>query len=124
MVRSSLSCGEDAHAVGIEDEGFDFGFGAVAGDFAAVPKEGDSGGIANFGDDFAVGADGGVGGGDESFLADLLAVGLDGNPGCFLGADHESQRRSRGFCWRRNGLGEISSGDIIIRFIAAGGSRV
>jgi len=124
VVRSGLSCGENAHAVGIEDEGFDFGFGAVNGDFAAVPQEGDSGGVADFGDDFAVGVDGGVGRGDESFLADGLAVGLDGDPGRFLGADHEREGSSSGFCWRGNGLGEISSGYIIIRFIAASGSCV
>ena len=76
----SLSGGNDSHAGGIEDEGFYFGFGAVGGDFLAVPEEGDSGGVADAGDDFSEGVDGGVSGGDESFLADELSVGEDGNP--------------------------------------------
>jgi len=69
--------GDYAHAGGIEDEGFYFGFGAVGGDFLAIPEEGDAGGIADAGDDFVTGADRGVGWGDESFVADGLAVGGD-----------------------------------------------
>ncbi len=68
------------HASGVKDEGLDFGFGSVGGDFLAVPEERDSGSVANLGDDFMIGADRGVGGGDESFLADGLAVGEDGDP--------------------------------------------
>ena len=80
------------HAGGVEDERLDFGFGAVGGDFLAIPEERNSGGVADLGDDFATGADRGVGGGDEGFLADILAVGEDGDPGRLCGADHESKR--------------------------------
>jgi hypothetical protein len=89
VCRGGLGGGNGSHAGGVEDEGFYFGFGAVGGNFMAVPEKGDSGGVADSGDDFAVGVDGGVSGGDESFLADELSVGQYGNPGGFLCADDE-----------------------------------
>ncbi len=120
VLRRKLRGRGDAHAVGIEDEGFYFGFGAVGGDFLAIPEESDSGGVADAGDDFTAGADGGMGGGDEGFLADGLAVGLDGDPGSFLGADHERQG-SGGFCGRLgNGLVGGARGYIIRLGIACG----
>lgn len=68
------------HAGGVEDESLHFGFGAVGADFLTIPEESNSGGVADLSDDFAIGADGGVGGGDEGFLTDGLAVGEDGDP--------------------------------------------
>ena len=79
-----------AHAIGGEDVGSDFSFGAVGGDFFAVPEEADSGGVAGLDDDLAVGANGSVGGSDESFVADAASVGRDGDPGVFRGADDQS----------------------------------
>lgn len=37
VLRRGLSCGEDAHAVGIEDEGFHFGLGAGGGNLLTIP---------------------------------------------------------------------------------------
>ena len=79
------------HAGGVEDESLHFGFGAAGGDILAIPEESNSGGVADLGDDFAIGADRGVGGGNEGFLADILAVGKDGDPGRLCGSDHESE---------------------------------
>jgi hypothetical protein len=87
ILHGELRGGDDAHAVGIEDEGFYFGFAAVGGDLLAIPEESDSGGVADPGDDFVAGADRGMGGGDEGFPADALSVGDDGDPGSFVGAD-------------------------------------
>ena len=89
--RGGCSWGNDVHAVGIEDKGLYFGFGAVGGNFLAIPQESDSGGVADLGDDFAGGADGSVRRGDEGFLADVLAVGEDRDPGSFSGADHQRE---------------------------------
>ena len=75
-----LGGGGEVHAGGVEDESLDFGFGAVGGDFLTIPEESDSGGVADLGDDFAIGADRGVSGRDEGFLTDGLAVGEDGDP--------------------------------------------
>jgi len=75
------------HAFGVEDKCFDFGFGAIGGDFLAIPKEGDAGGVADARDNFAAGADRRVCGGDQSFFAYGLAVGLNGDPGILRGAD-------------------------------------
>jgi len=81
--------GDDAHAVSIEDEGFHFRLGAVGGNFLAIPQEGDSSGIADPGYDFPVSVDRGMRRGNESFLADGLAVGLNGYPRCLMCPDHE-----------------------------------
>ena len=84
--------GHDAHAGVVEDEGFDFAFSAVGRDFLAVKQESDSGGVPDLGDDFASATDRGVGRSDQGFLVDILAVGEDGDPGRFGGADHQSER--------------------------------
>lgn len=86
-----LSGGKDSHAGGVEDEGFYFGFATFGGDFLAIPEEGDSGSVADFGDDFAGGSNRSVGGCDERFLADGLAVGEDGDPRSLGGADYKRQ---------------------------------
>src|SRR5580692_8266389 len=79
--------GGGALAVAVEDVGFYFAFGALSGNFLAVPGQGDGGGVADFDDDFASGANGEVGGSDESFLSWGLSVGGGGDPGIFCGAD-------------------------------------
>jgi hypothetical protein len=86
-----LSGGTDADASRIEDHGSDFGFGALGGDFFAIPEEIYSGGVAGFDCDFAGGVDRSVGGGDQGFGGDFLAVGVDGDPGIFRGADDQGQ---------------------------------
>lgn len=78
-----------SHAIGGEDVGTDFGFGAVGGDFFTVPKEADSGCVADFGYDFAGGSKGCVCGSNESFLADGLTVDGDGDPGIFGSANDQ-----------------------------------
>lgn len=93
VLARGLGCRDNVHAVGVEDEGFDFRFGAFGGDFFAVPEESHSGGVADLGDDFVVGANGGVSGGDQGFMADGLSVGEDGDPGSFCGADDEGEAR-------------------------------
>jgi len=108
------SGGDRVHARGVEDESFDFGFGAGGGDLLAVPEEGDSGGVADSGDDFVGGADGGVGRGDESLLADGLAVGEDGDPGGFVGADDEHKGSSRGVGGLRIWFGEGANGYVVL----------
>src|SRR6202158_4985842 len=102
VLRRGLSCGDDAHAVAIEDESFYFGLGAVGGDLLTIPEESDSSGVADLGDDFMVGADRGMGRGDEGFATDGLAIGDERDPGSFVGADHELQLGGR-FC-RRLGI--------------------
>ncbi len=97
LILGGWGGGGDSHAGGVEGEGFDFGFGAIGGDFLAVEEERDAGGIADFGDDFAAGSDRGVGGGDQGFVADGLSVGGDGDPGSFGGADKECKSRRRCF---------------------------
>lgn len=62
------------HALGVEDEGFDFGLGALGWELFAVPKETDASRVADADDDLASGVDGGVGGSDESFVADDLSI--------------------------------------------------
>jgi hypothetical protein len=118
ILRRGLSCGDNAHAVAIEDESFYFGLGAVGGDLLTIPEESDSGGIADLGDDFMVGADGGMGRGDEGFAADGLAVCDERDPGSFVGADHELQLGGR-FC-RRVGIWLVGNGSIIGRGAACG----
>lgn len=82
----------DVHAGGVESKSLGFAFDAVGGDFLAVPYKRDSGGIADAGDDFVGGANGGVRGGDEHFAVDDLAVGGNGDPGGFGGADYQRER--------------------------------
>ena len=104
--------GDDAHAGGVEEEGFDFGFGASSRDFLSVKEEGDAGGVADAGDDLAIGFDGSVGGSDEGFLAGDLTVGGDGDPGSFSGADDEFEGgRSCVGCFGRRLL-EVVDGDV------------
>ena len=119
IISRGLSCWQHAHARGIEDEGFDLRFGAVSGDFLAVKQESDSGGVADSSDDFAGGADGGVGGSDQGFLVDILAVGKDGDPGSFRGAD-DQRERGRGWLRRfRNRLSEGANGHIVLVVVTA-----
>lgn len=75
--------GDFAHALGVEQERFDFAGIALGGDFLSVEQEADAAGVADSGDEFAGGAEGGGGGGDEGFVSDGLAVGSDGDPGSF-----------------------------------------
>ena len=101
-----------SHPLRVEDEGFGFGFGALGWELFAVPEKTNAGGVADSDDEFTRGVEGSGGGRDESFLAHQLAVGLDGDPGGFGGADNQSQRL-RGFF---GGLGvtggEGSNGDV------------
>ncbi len=62
------------HALCIEGEGFNLGFGALHGDVLAVPGERNARGIADPRDDFMAGMNGSVGRSDESFLRDELAI--------------------------------------------------
>ena len=104
--------GDGVHAGGVEGESFDFGFGALRFDFLIVPEERDSGGVADFDGNFAGGANGRVGGGDQRFLRVRLAVGDHGDPSRFVGAD--DQRHGSGGIRRRSRRRiEGANGDII-----------
>ena len=46
ILSGGLRWGEDLHAGGVEDEGFDFGFGALGGEFLAIPDKGHARSIA------------------------------------------------------------------------------
>lgn len=98
--------------MGIEDEGFGFGFGALGWELFAVPEETYAGGVADSDDEFASGVKGSGGGGDKSFLAHELAIGLDRDPGSFCGPDDQRQ----GLRWFCGGLGiaggEGANGDV------------
>lgn len=111
LVRRLIGSGS-SHPLGIEDEGSGFGFGALGWELFAVPEETYAGGVADSDDEFTSGVEGSGGGRDESFLAHELAIGLDGDPGSFGGADNQSQRL-RGFF---GGLGvaggEGANGDV------------
>jgi hypothetical protein len=88
-IWSGWLIGHLAHALGIENVGFNLGFGALGRDLLAIPQKADASGVADSGNDLAAGADGGVRRRDESFLADRLAIGGDGDPGSLGRADHE-----------------------------------
>ena len=77
------------HAVGIEDEILDLGFGTLHGDLPAIQDKGDPGGVADAHRDFPRGADGCVRRSDESFLGYELAIGENGHPGVFSGANDQ-----------------------------------
>lgn len=79
----------------VEGVGADLAFVAGSRDFLAVEKEADGGGVAGADDDFAAGADGGVRGCDQGFSEERLAVGNDGDPRGFGGADEQSERGRR-----------------------------
>ena len=81
---------EYAKSGGIEDIGFDFAFVALSRDIFAVELEADAGGVSCLDDDFAAGPHGGVRGGDQSFLGHGFAIGHDGDPGGFFGADQQA----------------------------------
>src|SRR5215469_4499889 len=91
--------GEFAHALGVKHKSLGFGLGALGGDFMAVPEEGDAGGVADAGYDFAGGVDCGVGRSNQSFLRHELAVGGYGDPGSFCGADDEAEGGDRFSRW-------------------------
>ncbi len=75
-----------AHALGVEDESFRFGFCSLRLDLFAIPEEADAGGVADPDYQLARGVEGRCGGRDQSFLGDQLSVGGDGDPGVFGGA--------------------------------------
>jgi hypothetical protein len=87
--------GDFTHALGIEDVGFYLGFGALGGNLLAIPQKADARGVADARNDLAAGANGGVRGGNQSFLTDRLTIGGDGNPGSLSRADHQLKRTSR-----------------------------
>ena len=94
----------------VEDEGFGFGFGALGWELFAVPEETYAGGVADSDDEFTSGVERSGGGGDESFLADELAIGLDGDPGSFSGPNDQ---RERWFCGGPGVAGgERANGDV------------
>jgi hypothetical protein len=82
---------EYAKTGGAEDISFDFAFVALGWDFFAVELEADAGGVSCLDYDFAGGSHGGVGGGDQGFLGYGFAVGGDGDPSIFLGADEQAE---------------------------------
>lgn len=69
-----------SHPSRVEDEGFSFGFGALGWELFAIPEEADAGGVTYADDEFAIGVERSDGGGNESFLRDELAVGLNRDP--------------------------------------------
>lgn len=93
-----------AEAGGIEGVDADFVGSALSGNIEVVEGEAETGGVAGADDDFVGGADAGVGGGEESFVGDGLAVGGDSYPGGLGGADDE------GKCGRRFWFGDLSRG--------------
>jgi len=101
---SSLRLGEYAKASGVEDIGPDFAFVALRRDFFAVQLEANACGVSRLDDNFAAGANGGVRGGDQGFLGYGFAVGHDGDPGGFLGANQQAQLAWRS---RRSGSGSL-----------------
>ena len=80
-------------ALSVESDGSNFCFGALGGDFFAIPHKIDAGGVAGFYYDFEGGSHRGVGRGDEGFLSDFLAVGADRYPGIFRSPDGQDERR-------------------------------
>lgn len=104
------------HAIGVEYKSFDFAFAALGGDFLAVPKERDGGGIADFYYEIAIGTERSVRGCDQSFFGDGLAVADDGEPGVFGGADREREGSSGFLCWFGKRFVEVADGDIILVF--------
>jgi len=98
--------------LGIEDEGFGFGFGALGWELFAVPEETYAGGVANSNHELASGVERSGGGRDQSFLAHELTIGLDGDPGSLGGADNQSQRLRGFFGGLAVAGGKGSNGDL------------
>lgn len=101
-LRFLASCGggwggrEDAKAGGIEDVGFNFAFVALGGNFLAVQLEADAGGVSCLDYDLSGGANRGVRGRDQGFMGYGFAVGCDGDPAGFVGADQHAEGVGRG----------------------------
>jgi hypothetical protein len=62
---------------------------AAGGNFFAVQQKADARGIVSFYHDFMGGANGSVGGRDQGFCGDGLAIGSDGDPGILCGANEQ-----------------------------------
>jgi len=90
-----LGWSASAHALGVEDESFRFGFCSLRLDLFAIPEEADASGVADPDDQLARGMEGRCSGGDQSFLGDQLSVGGDRDPGVFGGAHDQFESGCR-----------------------------
>ena len=95
------------HAFGVEDDGLDFGFGTLSGNFLTLPREVDSSRIADSNDDFTVGANYRMGWRNQGFLCNGVAVRGNRDPGIFCGTNYEIESGWRLWGWsggRRTGV--------------------